>query len=134
MQKQPRLYSRKVFDLTTNLRSTTEQFPSKGQYTQDNICTRVINKYDSLSWYIYIWELVTLTCIKTTIRRTELIMGQILVQLAFFQDFLPHFKMKASKSSMTQGRGTIFWQLAKNDIPSLENNSASFKNKKKVTP
>lgn len=53
------------------------------------------------------------------------------MELAFFQDFLLHFNIKASKSSITHGRGTRFWQLAKKDIPSFENNSASFKNRDK---
>ena len=46
--------------------------------------------------------------------------------LTFFQDFLLHFTLKASKSSITHGRGIRFWQLAKNDIPSLEKTSTSF--------
>lgn len=61
-------------------------------------------------------------------------MSQILGELAFFQAFLAHFEMKVSKSSITQGLGTIFWQLAKKDIPSLENNSASFMKQEKNGP
>lgn len=47
--------------------------------------------------------------------------------ITFFQDFLLHFTLKASKSSMTQGRDTRFWQLAKKDMPSLAKTSASYK-------
>lgn len=53
------------------------------------------------------------------------------MELTFFQDFLVHFSLKESKSSITQGRGTRFWQLARKDIPSFEKTSASFKKQKK---
>lgn len=54
------------------------------------------------------------------------------IRLTFFQDFLIHFILNISKSSITQGRGTRFWQLAKKDIPSFAKTSASFKNYEKT--
>lgn len=48
-------------------------------------------------------------------------------KLTFFHNFLPHLDMKLSRSSITQGRGTRFWQLAWKDMPSFANSSASFK-------
>jgi hypothetical protein len=40
---------------------------------------------------------------------------------------LDHLLTNPSRSSITQGWGTRFWQLAKNDMPSLAKTSASFK-------
>lgn len=48
------------------------------------------------------------------------------VRVTFFQRFLNQLDWKLSKSSMTHGLGTKFWEVAKKDKPSLENTSASF--------
>lgn len=61
--------------------------------------------YYDLKKCIKVSNVFTLTCIEI---ENYLIMERIMAGLAFFQDFLAHFAMKVSKSSITQGRGTIF--------------------------